>query len=309
MAAFYYWMVYIIIPYSVNKKKYFTGLVFALMLLILYTIFDTASESIIIKGCEECIISLQKYNTNYAAYLERGMVNVVFTRLLSLGSPILLLSSLCIPFSVKMGIQFFREKLHSLQLEKDNLQLEFNFLKAQLNPHFLFNSMNNIYGLIISGNQEKSAALVARLSELLRYILYDANEQNMPLTKEIKLIQDYIELEKVRLNETRVKFNCNLDRHDYTIAPLLLMPLIENAFKYCGDSSNAFIDINITILQGELNMRIDNSIDNERVSGIDGGIGLSNFEKRMNLFYNKKYTYIFDISMDRYSVILNLQLV
>lgn len=308
MAAFYYLAVYIVIPYSLSKRKYATGLIFFLALLILYTIADTTAESLIIRECKQCLISLQKYNTSYAAYLDRGLINIVFTRLLSLGSPILLLSALCIPFSVKMGIQFFREKLHTLQLEKDNLQLEFNFLKAQLNPHFLFNSMNNIYGLIISGNQEKSAALVAQLSELLRYILYDANQQNMPIARELKLIQDYVELEKVRLNEAKVKFNCNFDRDDYPIAPLLLMPLIENAFKYSGDSSNAFININITVLNGELDMHIDNSIDSTRVSGSAGGIGLTNFEKRMNLFYNKRYTYKPDFSVDRYSVHLKIKL-
>lgn len=309
MAAFYYLMVYTVLPYSLNQRKYFVGAISTLGLLILYTIADTGAESMIIQKCEQCIISLHKYNSTYAEYLNRGLINVVFTRLLSLGSPMLLLFSLCIPFSVKMGIQFFREKLHSLQLEKDNLQLEFNFLKAQLNPHFLFNSMNNIYGLIISGKQEKSAELVARLSDLLRYTLYDANEQNMPVVKEIKLLQDYLELEKVRLNETRVQFDYNLDRNDYTIAPLLLMPLIENAFKYSGDSPDSFVQINLTVSNGELNLRINNSIDYERVSGSKGGIGLANFEKRLNMYYNARYSYVAAVSADCYLVTLNLQLV
>ncbi len=309
MAAFYYIMVYALIPYSLHKRKYLIGVIFILILLILYTTADTAAESLIIKECEQCVLSLRKYNTSYGAYLNRGLINVVLTRLLSLGSPILLLFSLCIPFSIKMGIQFFREKLHSLQLEKDNLQLEFNFLKAQVNPHFLFNSMNNIYGLIISGNKEKSAALVARLSELLRYTLYDANERNMPLLKEIKLLQDYLELEKVRLNETKVKFDWNLDRNDYTIAPLLLMPLIENAFKYCGDSPDSFVHIYLAISKGELHVRMDNSIDSGRVSSSNGGIGLANFEKRMDMYYKNRYSYVSDISTNRYAVILTLQLI
>ena len=309
MAAYYYVTVYVVIPYSLNSEKYFAAIVFSLVLLILYTIAETGAESIIIRRCEECLVSLHKYNTSYEVYLNRGLINVVFTRLLSLGSPMLLLFSLCFPFSIKMGIQFFREKLHSLQLEKDNLQLEFNFLKAQLNPHFLFNSMNNIYGLIISGNQEKSAALVTRLSDLLRYTLYDANEQSMSVVREVKLLRDYLELEKVRLNESKVKFDYSLDQDDYIIAPLLLIPLVENAFKYSGDSLDSFVRIHLNILKGKLNMCIENSIDDESVSRSRGGIGLNNFEKRLNMYYHGKYSYAVNVSADVYSVSLTLQLI
>jgi sensor histidine kinase YesM len=307
LAAFYYVAVYLLLPVFL-AKKYLPGSFLLLLLVVLYTAADTFAEIRLIHGCDTCIAALVKYNADYAAYLNRGFINIVLTRIISLGTPLLLLFSLCIPFSIKMALQSFRSRLSSLQLAKDNLQLELNFLKAQLNPHFLFNSMNNIYGLIINGDKERSAALVARLSALLRYTLYEADRPTMPVAKEMNLIRDYVALEKVRLNETRVNFDDQMDDSQYQLAPLLMIPLIENAFKYCGDNATAFIDILLTLRNGELRLLMRNSIDAAYLPGSGGGIGLTNFKKRMELYYAGRYVYEAGVSGDIYVVNLIIRL-
>ncbi|WP_083936525.1 sensor histidine kinase [Arcticibacter svalbardensis] len=307
MTTFYYAFMYAIVPNLILKRKYLLSGLSILLLIISYTIADAYAEINLIQNCKTCLSVLHKFNSNYESYLNRGLINVILTRLLSLGTPMTLLFALCIPFSIKMTLQAYRDKIRSLQLAKENLQLEFSFLKSQFNPHFLFNSMNNIYGLIISGDTERSAALVARLSEFLRYALYDSEHEVMPVEKEVKLLKDYIELEKIRLNDAKVHFECTLDNNDYNLAPLLLIPLIENAFKYSSDTPASFIHISMSILNGHLSFTIDNSIDPDK-QVITGGIGLCNFTKRLKLYYKERYKYEVGILNNKYSVNLIIQI-
>ncbi|MEJ5994505.1 histidine kinase [Pedobacter sp. Du54] len=307
LATFYYLAVYGILP-ILRRKRYVLGITYLIIGLICYTVLDSYLEILFIDTCEECQGMLSHENAAYAAYLERGLINVILTRLLGLGTPIFLLFALCIPFSIKMTIQAFRSNIQALQLAKDNLQLEFNFLKAQLNPHFLFNAMNNIYGLILSGDREKSARLVSRLSELLRYTLYDSNEDQMPIERELKLMKDYIELEKVRLNDTKVNFKWQLDHNDYHIAPLLLIPLIDNAFKYNSDEEGSYIDIFLDVLQGRFRFTIENSISEGTKGQVVGGIGINNLKKRLELYYKNNHWYETSVLDGVYSVNLIIQL-
>ncbi len=308
LAIFYYIAVYRILPILLIKKRYVTGGIFLLVALLCYTILDTFLEMSVIGNCKACSAILSQENAAYATYLDRGLINVVMSRLLGLGTPLFLLFALCIPFSIKMTIQAFRNNIRALALAKDNLQLEFNFLKAQLNPHFLFNAMNNIYGLIISGDKEKSAGLVSRLSELLRYTLYDSNENLMPIERELKLINDYVELEKVRLNDTIVNFKWQLDHAGYHMAPLLLMPLIDNAFKFNRDEQGSQINIFLEVLQGKLRFTIGNRIDHGQEKRAVGGIGINNLKKRLELYYKDKHWYEILINDGVYSVSLTIQL-
>lgn len=307
LAIFYYLLVYGIIPHFKSRKRFFIACLLTISLIIAFTAIDAFSEMQLIKNCAFCILALDKNNAGYASYLNHGLINVIFSRLLSLGTPLLLLFTLCIPLSLKFALQSFRDKLQALQMARDNLQLEFNFLKVQLNPHFLFNSMNNIYGLIISGDNKRSATLVARLSELLRYTLYDSNTDTVPVEREIKLMQDFVELEKVRLNDTKVSFDFTIDHYSYKIAPLLLIPLIENAFKFCGDNVHAFIAISLNVEKSKLHLSIRNTIG-QRLESTAGGIGINNFKKRMELYYKGKYSYNAGAANSIYSVNLSIML-
>ncbi|NNU34060.1 histidine kinase [Mucilaginibacter sp. S1162] len=196
IAAFYYVLVNVIWKHILRKKKYLTTFIIIIALLVGYTVADTLTERLILNTCKGCMVSLAKDQPSYYNLVSSDITNIVLKRLISFGTPFSLIFTLFIPLCLKTMLNAYRRNIDSLKLAKENVQLEFNFLKAQLNPHFLFNTMNNIYGLIISGDKGRSADLVSRLSELLRYILYDSNEDSMPLTKEIKLINDYIELKK-----------------------------------------------------------------------------------------------------------------
>lgn len=308
IAAFYYVLVNVIWKHILRKKKYLTTFIIITVLLVGYTVADTLTERLILNTCKGCMVSLAKDEPSYYNLVSSDITNIVLKRLLSFGTPFSLIFTLFIPLCLKTTLNAYRRSIDSLKLAKENVQLEFNFLKAQLNPHFLFNTMNNIYGLIMSGDKGRSADLVSRLSELLRYILYDSNEDSMPLAKEIKLINDYIELEKVRLNFTKVVFNYSMDDGNYEIAPLLLIPLIENSFKFSPDEPGSFISIFLDVLNGRLRFTLDNRIDPQRIKAGTGGIGLKNLQKRLSLYYPDSYLYAASISASDYSVDLTIQL-
>lgn len=289
-----------------ERKRYVVLAVAMLCSLSMYTLSDAILEQQVLTRCAGCFATMQNNQPEYAGLLRSGLINIVLKRLLSLGMPLGLLLMLSIPLCIKLALKAWRSNVRTLQLAKDKLELEFNFLKAQLNPHFLFNSMNNIYGLILAGNLELSAGLVARLSALLRYMLYESDAPYMSLQKEIELLCDYVELEKVRLNDTSVSFEHEEDRDSYMIAPLLLVPLLENAFKFCADEPGAYIRFFLKVRDGRLHFTLDNSLDTNR-RGF-GGIGLTNFRKRLDLYYSGRYTYEPRNDGKVYSVALTIDL-
>ena len=308
IALFYYALVYWLIPAKNAKRKTLFRLVTIPVLYLLYIGFDTYCEVNIIRSCKDCLQQLQKDNLSYYNFLNTHISDILLKKLSGFGPALLLLFALCIPFCIKLILQLFRNELKAAQLLKDNLQLELNFLKAQINPHFLFNTMNNIYGLIIQGDNSRSADMVARLSELLRYILYESDHQTMSIVKEIKLMSDYTELEKVRLNHTMVKFKVNNDGTIKQVGPLLLMPLIENAFKFSSDKPGSVINISLDIIKNSLYFKIENSIDENRDPISTGGIGLKNFKKRLELYHAGKYSYKSEQSSSTYKVNLTIEM-
>lgn len=308
IAGVYYMLVNVIWGKLAERKKYLKASFSLLLLILVYTVIDAYMEQRLLLSCSDCITSLKTDQPHYYTLISSHISNIVLIRFASLGTPFLLLLSLSVPLCIKLASNGYRNSINSLKLSEENLRLELNFLKGQLNPHFLFNSMNNIYGLIISGEKDKSAGLVSRLSALLRYMLYDSNASMMPLEKEVKLIRDYIELEKVRLNYTQVDFDYHIDDRYYEIAPLLMIPLIENAFKFNADKPTSVIQITLEVLNGNLSVSMSNAIDAQRQSKDAGGIGLKNLKKRLDLCYPGKYQYTASVKGDKYSVNITIQL-
>ncbi|MBK0379215.1 sensor histidine kinase [Mucilaginibacter segetis] len=279
-----------------------------ILAIIVYTVLDAGFEQMILSTCANCLVILKAHQVDYYGLLQSGMINIVLKRLLSLGTPFMLLLTLSIPLCIKLALNSWRSQVNALQLAKQNIELEFNFLKSQVNPHFLFNTMNNIYGLIIQEDTIRSAAMVARLSGLLRYMLYETNESYLPLDREIKLLQDYTALEKVRLNDTVVKTAISTDAGDYTMPPLLLVPLLENAFKFCSDGPGAYIDLFLDVLQGRLRFTLDNTVEPGRTAESGRGIGLANFRKRLEMYYPGRHSYEISLQDSVYSVHLSIDL-
>ena len=192
------------------------------------------------------------------------------------------------------AIKMARLRISDLEKEKqlveDKLQSELNFLRSQINPHFLFNTLNNIYGLARK-QSEKTPEVVMHLSKMLRFMLYECTAPLIPLHKEIKLIKDYIELEKLRYGDNlQVQFNDETRNVQLRIAPLLLLPFVENAFKY-GISEHRFrslIDIQLSIEGDCLYFEIRNSKEDD-FEAEESGIGLANVKRRLILLYPGEY--------------------
>ena len=194
--------------------------------------------------------------------------------------------------AIKLMKHWFVKEQRNLQLQKENTEAQLQLLKAQVHPHFLFNTMNNIYSYT-QNTSPVGAKLVMGLSDLLRYILYAGNQTLVPLNKELKMLEDYITLEQVRYDErldVQLKFPNNSE--GLYIAPLLLLPLVENCFKH-GLSNmveQPWISLRISIDSNCMSMKLVNGkAKGYEMSGTTSGIGLKNVQKRLELLYPQKH--------------------
>jgi hypothetical protein len=196
-----------------------------------------------------------------------------------------------------------------LQAEKEKVTAELQLLKAQVHPHFLFNTLNNIYSFSLE-NSLKTPGLIVKLSSLLSYMLYDCKAEQVLLQKEIEVMKDYIDLEKERYaNRLEISVNIEGDIKDKYIAPLLLLPFLENAFKH-GTSEQLerpWLSMDIAVKQNTLRCKIVNS-KNEFVPVSENGIGIQNVKKRLAFLYPDKHELKLADEGDFFVVSLLLQL-
>jgi LytS/YehU family sensor histidine kinase len=203
-----------------------------------------------------------------------------------------------------------QEKIRK-ELENQKLRAELSFLKMQVNPHFLFNALNNIYALAVLENGKKTSDSILKLSDLLRYVLYEKEDEDhkVGLQKEITHINNYIDLERLRHPERiHIIFSVEGAIEDKRIAPLLLFPLIENAFKHgiLTDPQKP-VGIDIKVSQGFLDFSVRN-FKNSYSKDETGGIGLQNVRKRLDLLYGDTCTIDIKDKPDRFFVNLHLPL-
>jgi LytS/YehU family sensor histidine kinase len=202
---------------------------------------------------------------------------------------------------------FLNEKVKS-RLENEKLIAELAFLKSQINPHFLFNSLNNIYSLAYQ-KAEKTPEAILKLSEIMRYMLYESNVDKVALSDEIRYLQNYIELQKLRFKDhIHIKFEIIGDLFGLKITPLILISFVENAFKH-GIATDIDVPISITLnlSQGKLFFQVVNK-KSEMNKDMTGGIGLSNVKRRLELLYKGQYNLNIDDKNDIYRCELNLNL-
>jgi two-component system LytT family sensor kinase len=211
---------------------------------------------------------------------------------------------------VRGCITWYAELRYKRALEKKNLETELALLKAQLNPHFLFNTLNNI-DILIEKDPVKASAYLKKLSDMIRFMLYESPAEKIPLTLEVNYIEQYIELQRIRtLNTDFVQFQVNGEITDLYIAPMLFIPFIENAFKHASNKKKSkAIEIQISINQKVIHFHCSNSVEQAFNSAQEqGGLGLSLIRSRLELLYAKKYEFNVDQSIDRFSVTLVLNL-
>jgi sensor histidine kinase YesM len=189
--------------------------------------------------------------------------------------------------ALKLLRMYFLSREKEKNLAKEKLEAELKFLRAQTNPHFLFNTLNNIYALARKKSDE-TANVVMKLSKLLRFMLYESREHRITLADELRIIEDYIELEKIRYGERlKVRIQRNIDNSSQEIAPLLLLPFIENAFKHGASETRhqSFIYIDISLNNGNLAFSVQNSKDSDEHRELKENIGLGNVRRQLQLMY------------------------
>jgi two-component system sensor histidine kinase LytS len=210
------------------------------------------------------------------------------------------------------ALKLTRDSFVRRQQEKE---AELKLLKAQLNPHFLFNTLNNLYGLSVV-KSDKLPNLMLKLSDLLRYSLYETKETFVPLEKEIQYLENYIALEKIRLEEkTTIQFTKTGNVSSQKIAPMLLIVFVENAFKHLGEVSNTKSSVAVSIDMKEDRLEFSCVNTTHNTQGIEpnlekgkSGIGLQNAKKRLALIYQEKHALRITNTENAYSVALTLYL-
>lgn len=206
----------------------------------------------------------------------------------------------------------FEMKQRNMLLEKEKSQTELNFLKAQIHPHFLFNTLNNLYVLTLK-KSDKAPDVVEKLSEILDYILYRGRDTAVPVAKEIKLLENYVSLEKLRYGDhLKISFRKEVDDPGTSIAPLLLLSLVENAFKHGASNqlTDPIIAIELTLLNQVLHFKVFNTKGETAAtedSSYRNGIGISNIRRQLALIYSE---YSFDVKEEKksYLVMLSIKL-
>ena len=186
-----------------------------------------------------------------------------------------------------------QNKILSTQLQIKDQELQ--YLKKQIHPHFLFNTLNTIYGFALKGSKD-TPEIILKLSNLLDYILYQVSKPKVSLNEEILHLKEYIDLERIRFQDTlKISFESDIADSDKLIPPMLLIPFVENAFKH-GVSLNkkSFIEIKLHIEETEIYFEVINAIHKKRIEKEHSGLGIKNLKKRLNHLYQNQHELTFE---------------
>jgi len=296
-----YSTLYIFLPNLLIKKQIFSFLFFLILnmalaaflmrLIAYYIVYPNYYPDAL--SCNECGFWMITKFVHYAVSL----------------SAVLFLAT-----SIKILKLWYKDQQATKSLEKEKLEAELKFLKGQIHPHFLFNTLNNLYALTLK-KSDNAPEVVLKLSELMNYMLYDANASQVPLEKEIQYIKNYIALEKIRYGK-RVEINFDI-RGEVTgknIAPMLILPFVENTFKHgvSQEMESVWISIDLQVSEDEMVLKVENSKSPESTllsqKDYAKGIGLTNVKRRLELLYKNHYELkIFD-EQDTYLIVLKLNL-
>jgi len=285
----------ILIPFFLGKKKY----VLFSVLLIIDILFSTGLNVFIFDKLMEVVFPGYYFISYYDFFdiMKFQIVYILLTSLLKLS---------------KGWFSLLESQNKLMQLQKEKIDTELKALKAQINPHFLFNSLNNIYSLSLK-QSTLTPEIILKLSSIMRYMLYETTGEFVLLKKELNIISDYVELQRIRSDgKAKIELLIKGDAANYKIAPLLFIPFIENAFKHGIKASldASFVNINIEIGEDNITFLSENNkgeIDETEANDYKG-IGLENVKKRLELIYKDKYSLKISDEDEKFSVLLKLSL-
>jgi len=288
--ALVYTNLYILLPKYLLKNKIwiYLGLTFSIILVDLFFIQYAA-----------CVFF--EYPCPQEGYIMNYVNNVVYN-----------LRTISALLGSAIGLKLFKiwiinQKLIR-NLENEKLKTELDYLKNQTNPHFLFNTLNNIY-VQTKIDTDKAAQTVLKLSDLLRYQLYECSKEKVYLASEIEYLQNFLALERIRKNRANIDFNIKGNVNGLMIHPFLFIPFVENAVKHgLNSSKESFINIEMEINNKKIDFYIQNSKYNHNGSENTGGLGLANIKRRLELLYPEKHLLIIDDGENTYNVQLTLMM-
>ncbi|MEJ8756146.1 histidine kinase [Pontibacter sp. H259] len=209
---------------------------------------------------------------------------------------------------------WYQHQQSARMLSQDKLEAELKFLKGQIHPHFLFNTLNSLYSLTLK-KSDNAPEMVLKLSGLMDYMLYDANAEKVPLEKELNYIRNYIDLERMRYGDrVDISFTESGSILGANIAPMMLLPFVENAFKHgvSTETENAWVRIDVKVQESNLSLRVENCKCTEKAERsakeMASGIGLKNVCRRLELLYKDAYSLEIEDEPEVYAVHLELDL-
>ncbi len=310
-ALAYYGVVYLIFPYISEVKTFIWGIFFIFLLVYIHFFAEYLFYKIAIVNE---FINAQSYTYIYGKkYLENGLYLGIFKDKNIFYELSFIYNSTSFPFLFKF-IRIIGNYFTNLQkVNKEKTDFEIQFLRSQLNPHFLFNSLNSIYSQVVNKNDTAGNSIVL-LSNLLKHIVYNSNHTFIPLKNEINFIKDYIDLEKMKsFQAIKIQYSQEGDSEGYLIAPLILSNYVENAFKHVSVIENhiPFIAINIKIENNKLYFIVENdSTTSQRTHTTkkSGGLGMLNTQKRLHVLYPQKHVLNVITSDKTFKVELQLDL-
>jgi two-component system LytT family sensor kinase len=212
--------------------------------------------------------------------------------------------------ALKLSMDWYTQQLIIQKITVEKLNAEVNFLRAQVNPHFLFNILNNLYALTLKKSAQ-APDVVLKLSEMMEYMLYDSTDTRVSLEKELAYLKNYIELEKLKfIDDTAIDINITAEPDGHEIAPFLLLPLVENAFKHglSKQTEDSWLRVNISLKETALTIIIENTKPPLVINKSKGGIGLVNLQKRLELLYPARHILEFTNKKDTFTAKLAIEL-
>jgi len=213
---------------------------------------------------------------------------------------------------LRFAKDWFELEARKKEIENEKLTAELGFLKEQINPHFLFNTLNNLYYLAYT-KSENTTEVIAKLSQMMRYMIYESNHPQVPMSKEIEYMQNYVSLERLRLNnQIPISFDISGDTTNAQISPLILITFLENAFKHGVDANNpsSWVKVSIRVNGNKCQYMVENSkrVNGSVVNTEKSGIGLRNVMRRLELSYPGNFEINVNDDAKRYKVELQLKL-
>ncbi len=289
----------LLIPYLLNKKR-----------IVLFIISTLVSVYLI--QTLYSVVRVYYFEVQFPEIYEMKPPYLIWPRMISFFTFVNNITWVVFPSIILIAIKYYQDQKDIVALKEQKKTTELNLLKHQLNPHFLFNTLNNLYALALK-KSDKTPEVIAKLSEILDYMLYQCKDKYVPIDKEIELLDNYIALEKIRYgNRVEISFEKHISSH-VKIAPLILLTFLENAFKHgvSQELKKAIITLYISATDDEIIFKLKNTKPQSYIENPlkeKGSIGMHNTEKQLELLYPNAYLLNVNNTKLDYSLELNLKL-